>query len=153
MNALTESQSNPTEQVLFEGHPAVLSSLGRLLLAFLTLGILAIYFFIQTRTKRYRITTERVIIETGLLNKRMEQVDLYRVVDYVVERPIGQRLLGTGNLVLTTTDRTSAELRIDQIHTDVMALYEKLRAATEAQKRTRGVRVIDGSEQLIGSAH
>ena len=30
----------------------------------------------------------------------MEQLDLYRVVDYVVERPFGQRVMGTGNIIL-----------------------------------------------------
>jgi hypothetical protein len=85
-----------------------------------------------------------VVVETGVLGKRLEQVDLYRVSDYTVERPFGQRILGTGNIVLRTLDRTSPTVAIEGIRTDVVALYESIRAATEAEKAKRGgVRVMD----------
>ena len=51
--------------------------------------------------------------------------------------------MGTGNLVLETMDKTTPELRIEGIKTDVTALYERLRFATEAEKRRRGVRLLD----------
>ena len=78
-----------------------------------------------------------------LFSKRMDQIDLYRVVDYVVERPFGQRLMGTGNLVLRTSDKTTPEVRLVGLKTDVVALYERLREATEAEKQHRAVRVLD----------
>lgn len=131
------------EEVLFEGRPAVIAGLGSLLLTIITLGIAAIVFWVRSLSKHYRITTQRVVIEHGVLSKRMEQIDLYRVTDYVVERPFGQRIMGTGNLVLEATDKTTPELRIERIKTDVMSLYERLRAATENEKRRRGVRVLD----------
>ena len=131
------------EEVLFEGTPAVLPGLGALALAIVTLGLAAIYFWFQARATRYRITTQRIVIETGLLSKRVEQIDLYRIVDYVIERPFSQRLLGTGNLTLEAMDKTTPEVRIRGIKTDVMALYEKLRVATEAEKQRRGVRTFD----------
>ena len=73
----------------------------------------------------------------------MEQVDLYRVVDYVVDRPFGQRLLGTGNLVLQSLDKSSPSIRIDGVKTDVVALYERLRFATEQEKRRRNMRPVE----------
>jgi hypothetical protein len=73
----------------------------------------------------------------------MEQIDLYRVNDYTVERPFLQRLLGTGNLSLKTFDKTTPELRITEIKTDVVALYERLRQATEKDRAARGVRMVD----------
>ena len=140
--APTATDTGP-EEVLFEGRPAVLAGLGSLLLTIITLGIAAIVFWVRSLNKHYRITTQRVVIEHGVLSKRMEQIDLYRVTDYVVERPFGQRIMGTGNLVLEATDKTTPELRIERIKTDVMKLYERLRAATESEKRRRGVRVLD----------
>ena len=92
---------------------------------------------------RYKITSQRIVIEYGVFSKRMEQLDLYRVVDYVVERPFGQRIMGTGNLVLEAMDKTTPEIRITGIKTDVMALYEKLRYSTEQEKKKRNVRVLD----------
>lgn len=131
------------EMTLFEGHPAVVATLGRCLLVVLTLGLAALYFWVQARGRRYRITTQRIVIDHGLFSKRMEQVDLYRITDYVLERPFGQRMFGTGNIVLKTLERDTPELRIDHLKTNVIALYESLRTATEAEKRRRGVRVLD----------
>lgn len=131
------------EELLFAGSPAVVQGLGGLLLAIVTLGLSLLVALVRTRSVHYKITSQRVVIEKGLFSKRMEQIDLYRVVDYVVERPFGQRIMGTGNLILEAMDKTTPEVRIEGIKTDVMALYERLRYATEQEKRRRGVRVVD----------
>lgn len=136
-------QPQTEERVLFEGSPAVLPSLGAWVLAVLTLGIAALIFWFRARSVRYRITTQRVIVERGLLSKHMDQVDLYRITDYVVDRPILQRMVGTGNLTVETMDKTSRELTMTGLATDVVALYESLRKATEEEKRRRGVRLVD----------
>ncbi|HMR78747.1 MAG TPA: PH domain-containing protein [Polyangiaceae bacterium] len=139
---MTQTQSEP-ERVLFTGHPAVLPGIGSLVVSVLTLGLALIYFFIRSRGRFIRITTQRIVVEHGLFSKRMEQVDLYRIVDYVVERPFGQRVLGTGNLILEAMDSSTPALRLEALPTDVVKLYEALRAATENEKRVRGVRVVD----------
>ncbi len=131
------------ERVLFEGSPAAIGSLGALLFTILLIGLPWLYFFIRARATHYKLTNRRIVIERGIFSKRLEQIDIYRVQDYVVERPFGQRLLGTGNLVIEAADRTTAEVRIEGIRTDVRDLYERLRDATEADKRSRGVRVLD----------
>lgn len=137
------SNAEPGEEVLFEGHPALVPSLGALLIAVLTLGIYLLPLWWRTRGLNYRVTNRRIVVESGVLSKRLEQIDLYRISDYTAERPFGQRLMGTGNLLLKTFDKTTPELSLLDIHTDVVALYEKLRAATEAEKRKRGVRMFD----------
>lgn len=40
-------------------------------------------------------------------------------------------------------DKTTAELRVVGIRTDVVKLYEHLRYATELDKKRRGVRLLD----------
>ena len=131
------------EELLFEGHPAAIRGLGGLLLAILTLGLSVLVNYIRSRGTLYRITSQRLVIERGVFSKRTEQVDLYRIVDYVVDRPIGQRIMGTGNIVLEAMDKTTPEIRIEGIKTDVMRLYEMLRYCTEQEKKKRNVRVLD----------
>ncbi len=131
------------EDVLFEGRPALVPSLGILALAVLTLGIWLLPRWWHRASKLYRVTTRRIVVETGVLSKRLEQIDLYRIADYTVDRPFGQRVMGTGNLWLKTFDKSTPELHVHEIKTDVVALYEKLRVATEAEKTRRGVRMVD----------
>jgi uncharacterized membrane protein YdbT with pleckstrin-like domain len=132
-----------SEELLFAGRPALIQGLGGLLLAVLTVGLSVVVRWVQTRGTHYKITSQRVVIEQGVFSKRMEQLDLYRVVDYVVERPFGQRIMGTGNIILETIDKTTPEIRIVGIKTDVMKLYEKLRYSTEQEKKKRNVRLLD----------
>jgi len=131
------------EEVLFEGRAALVPSFGTLLMAIFTLGLWLLVRWFQTVGKNYRITTRRIVVETGVLSKKLEQIDLYRVADYTVERPFGQRIMGTGNLLLKTFDKTTPELNVLSIKTDVVKLYESVRAATEADKARRGVRMVD----------
>jgi uncharacterized membrane protein YdbT with pleckstrin-like domain len=143
LSATPAQAGEPGEEVLFEGHPAVVPSVGKLLLAIITLGLWLVPLWLISRGRHFRLTTKRVVVETGILGKRLEQVDLYRVSDYTVVRPFSQRMLGTGNLVLRTLDHTSPEVTISNIKTDVVALYERIRTATESEKKKRGVRVMD----------
>jgi uncharacterized membrane protein YdbT with pleckstrin-like domain len=131
------------EHVLYEGRGGLLPSAGALLICVLTVGLGLVYYWLRRLGRHYRITTQRIIIERGVLSKRLEQIDVYRITDYIVERPFGQRLMGTGNLLVKAMDPTTPELGIYGLDTDVVALYEKLRAATEAAKGRRGVRVVD----------
>jgi len=140
----TAAVTETDEEVLFDGYAALLPSIGSVLLVIVTLGLYLIPAWWRSRSRHYRLTTRRVVVETGVLGKRLEQVDLYRVSDYTVVRPIGQRLLGTGDLVLRTLDRTSPVVVIKGVRTDVVALYERIRAATEQEKLRRGsVRVME----------
>lgn len=144
MSDQTQAGDKPRdEEVFFEGRPAVVPSLGVLLIVILTLGLWLVPRWWRSLGCHYRVTSRRVVVETGVLSKRLEQIDLYRINDYTVERPFLQRLMGTGSILLKTMDKTTPELDIRGIKTDVVALYEKLRQATEADKSRRGARVVD----------
>jgi uncharacterized membrane protein YdbT with pleckstrin-like domain len=151
-NELVPGQVTPTpgavggaegEELLFEGRPALIRSLGQLLLCLVTLGIWLIPSWWASLSKHYRVTSRRVVVETGVLSKKLEQVDLYRISDYTVDRPFGQRLVGTGNILLKTFDKTTPEVTLGGLKTDVVALYEQLRSATEIDRKKRGVRMVD----------
>ena len=135
------------EVVLFEGRRALVPSLAVLLLVIVTLGLWLVPRWWHRASKLYRVTTRRIVVETGVLSKRLEQIDLYRIADYTVDRPFLQRVMGTGNLLLKTFDKSTPELHVREIKTDVVGLYEKLRAATEVEKSKRGVRMIDYENQ------
>jgi hypothetical protein len=59
--------------------------------------------------------------------------------------------MGTGNLLLKTFDKTTPELDVVAIKTDVIALYERVRAATEVDKQRRGVRMVDYESGALGN--
>jgi len=135
--------SAEVETTLFEGRPAPIPGIGALLISIVTLGIAALYYLVKAQGVLYKVTTKRVLVERGIFSKRLEQVDVYRIKDFVVERPFGQRIMGTGNILLLTMDPTTQEVKLQDLKTDVVALYEQLRAAAESERVRRGVRILD----------
>lgn len=141
--APTRPQPLAGEETLFEGSPSLVPSLGALLFAILTLGLGLVVLWWKRGGTLYRITTQRVVVDRGLFGKTLDQLDLYRISDFVVERPFGQRVMGTGNIRLKTLDATTPELVLAGIPTDVLALYERMRAAVETAKEKRLVRLVE----------
>ena len=63
----------------------------------------------------YKLTEEKLYIETGFLSKKEEEVRLYRVMDLTLNRPLGQRILGLGTIHCCTADKSTPEFDIKKI--------------------------------------
>ena len=95
-----------------------------------------------TRTTVYELTTQRLKIHRGILTRRLEEVELYRVKDYVLEQPLFLRLLGLGNLTLVSSDATTPSIVLRAI-AGVAAVREQLRTAVQAERDRKRVRELD----------
>lgn len=104
LNAYRIEQEAAIEKTLFHGHPVVHPSIGHWAITVLTLGLASIYFWIKSRAVTYTITTQRVQIEHGLFSTLEQSIDLYRLDDFDVHRPLSMRLLGLSRLHLRSTD-------------------------------------------------
>ena len=60
----------------------------------------------------YSLTEERFFIEKGFLNKREDEVRLYRIMDVSLTRTMGQRLFGVGTIHCCTADKTMGDFDI-----------------------------------------
>ncbi len=104
LNAHRVEQEAAVERTLFSGHPVALYTVGRWAVTVLTLGLGYVYFWIQSRAVTYTITTQRVQIVRGLFSTIEQSVDLYRLDDFDLHRPLGMRLLGHATLHLRSSD-------------------------------------------------
>ncbi|AFY74993.1 hypothetical protein Syn7502_03095 [Synechococcus sp. PCC 7502] len=136
MNAPSEPV-NFAETVLFDGHPALFGSVSRLVIAIATLGLGAIYFWIQSNNIKYLITSQRVVVESGIFSRRIDTLELYLVNDIELDKPFGQRLMGTGNITLIGQDHSNPVLRLVRLPLDVRELYEQLRQSVQQSKHGR----------------
>jgi uncharacterized membrane protein YdbT with pleckstrin-like domain len=115
------------ERILFKGHPAVIGSVTRLLISIFTLGIGAVWFWLQSRNTKYLITSQRIVIERGIFSKDIEILEIYQVDDIQLEKPLNQRMMGTGNMLLLTRDISAPKLLLNRLKIDVRDLYEQMR--------------------------
>jgi len=96
----------------------------------------------MTRTTVYELTSQRLKVHRGILTRRLEEVELYRVKDYVMEQPLSLRMLGLGNLTLVTSDATTPSLVLRAIP-GVGAVREQLRTAVQSERDRKRVRELD----------
>lgn len=136
---------NPT--IIWQGRPSqvlnanvyLLCALGALLVVPL---LIAAWRWLSLRSVSYQATKETLTIRKGLLNRTVEQVELFRVKDLSLSKPLWQRLLGMGTIELLTSDQTAPVVHLEAIATSDQVL-ELLRATVLHERQTKGVREID----------
>ena len=64
---------------------------------------------------KYALTEEKLLIETGFLNKNEEEVRLYRIMDVTLQRPLSQRIWGLGTIHCCTADKSTPEFDIKRV--------------------------------------
>jgi len=74
------------------------------LLVWILAGILAAWARIAAT--QYTVTNQRVIIESGLTTKRVEDIDLRTIDDTQFQQTISERLLGIGEVTIISSDKT-----------------------------------------------
>ena len=96
----------------------------------------------------YKLTEEKLLIETGFLSKKEEEIRLYRIMDMTLVRPLGQRLFGLGTIHLCTADKSTPEVDIKCIKQS-REVKELLSDMVEAQREEKGITArefIDGDD-------
>ncbi|HRT04861.1 MAG TPA: PH domain-containing protein [Kiritimatiellia bacterium] len=140
MNAATQDEST-----IFELKPAYRARLGLLVWGVLLLPVVGLGLFLLARawylvaSTRYRLTTQRLFAETGLIAKNLEEVELFRVKDVTLRQGVLDRLLGVGTVTVLSTDDTAPELELAGIR-DPLAAKEALRTAFRAARQREGLR-------------
>ncbi len=63
----------------------------------------------------YKLKQDKLLVETGFLSKKQEEVRLYRIMDLTLHRPLGQRLWGLGTIHCCTADKSTPDFDIVRI--------------------------------------
>ncbi len=90
---------------------------------------------------RYRLTEEKLIIDTGLFSRREDEIRLYRIMDITLNRTFRDRLDGVGTIHCCSGDKATPEFDIARIKNshEVKEMLSEL-IEKERMKRRIGVR-------------
>ncbi|MEE8526165.1 MAG: PH domain-containing protein, partial [Thermoanaerobaculia bacterium] len=82
--------------------PPVLTEIRVALLAFLVAAALVrlLQAWVQVKTTSWRLTNQRLVVETGIFSKTLDNVDIRTVDDTKLRQSITGRLLGFGTVVV-----------------------------------------------------
>ena len=87
---------------------------------------------------KYVLTKEKLLIQTGILSTKEEEVRLYRIMDVTLRRSLAQRLFGLGTIHCCSADKSTPEFDIKWIP-DSAAVKEKLSDLVEAERMAKRV--------------
>lgn len=106
-------------------------------------GLLATYL-VHISTK-YKVTGRRVEIESGVLAKRVETLELWRVLDVEYTQSLVDRIFKNGRIKLISTDQTNPQQQLHGLP-DHRQLFEQLRdAVQDARQTNRPMELVPGS--------
>ncbi len=94
----------------------------------------------------YKLTDEKLLIESGFLNKKEEEVRLYRILDITLRRTLGERLFGLGTIHCCSADKSTPEFDVSRIP-DSARVKELLSDLVEKERTSRRV---TGRELMMG---
>jgi membrane protein YdbS with pleckstrin-like domain len=120
-------------QILAIGGYRVLAGLG---LATIVVLILIIKM-IRLKMIYYEVTADRIEWERGIFDRKVDNLDMFRVIDLNMRRTVFDVILGIGTVALITTDKTDPEFVFEKVR-DCRLLYDVIKKASlEADKQNR----------------
>lgn len=101
----------------------------------------------------YKLTKDKLIIESGFLSKKEEEIRLYRIMDLTLNRPLGQRIFGLGTIHCCTADKSTPDFDILRIKDsqNVKNMISDMVEAEREEKRVVGREFMtdgDGCEEI-----
>ncbi len=89
---------------------------------------------------RYRLSADRLFLETGLLNMKEDEILLYRVRDLGLHISLWQRLCGVGTVTILSSDKSSPTLILKNVR-HPREVKELIHKQVEQMKIDRRLRV------------
>ena len=104
----------------------------------LLLSLFLVYRFIYLRRIRYRIGSEQLVCEHGIIWRKTDYMELYRNVDFTENQSLLQQLCGLKTVSIFSMDRNTPRLDLTGIRRrdDIVTL---VRERVEYNKRKKGI--------------
>lgn len=86
----------------------------------------------------YHLTPEKLLIRSGILNTKEEEIRLYRIMDVTLQRSLWERLFGLGTIHCCSADKSTPEFEIRWIP-HAAEVKEQLSDMIEAERQAKRV--------------
>jgi len=135
------------ERDIWVGTPSQVINLGSFILLGLFFWLIFPLFMIlwkwlTVKNTKYELTTQRLRTRHGILNKKIDELELYRVRDYKLDQPLFLRLFSLGNIILITSDKSHPQVILTAIPNGE-ELKEQLRTFIEECRSKKRVMEVD----------
>jgi membrane protein YdbS with pleckstrin-like domain len=96
------------------------------------------YLTLQRRSLHYRITTRTIDVESGILSRKIETLQLWKVRDLEFVQSFWDRMLSIAHINIVTHDVTTPKLVMWGLP-DSRAIFDKLKDSIDLARQSRNV--------------
>jgi uncharacterized membrane protein YdbT with pleckstrin-like domain len=93
---------------------------------------------IKRKSTKFRVTSTVIEYERGLVSKRIDVLQLWRIRDVVYKQNLVDRILGIAHVEIVASDATNPDLEIVGMPAS-RQLFEQLRDSIEIQRQAKNV--------------
>lgn len=120
------------QQLLLFRKYRIVAGLGLVILVMLIL----LMKVVKLKMTHYEVSAERIEWSRGILDRKVDNLDMFRVIDLKLRRSLLDCIVGVGTVALITTDKTDPEFTFEKIRNS-RRLYDIIKKASlEADRRT-----------------
>ena len=99
--------------------------------------LVLLYRYIYLRRIRYDITAEQLVCERGILLRKVDYMELYRIVDFQEKQSILQQICGLKTVSILSMDRSATANILGMKRSD--RIVTLIRERVEYNKRKKGI--------------
>ncbi len=92
----------------------------------------------RLKMTHYEVTADRIEFSRGILDRKVDNLDMFRVQDLKLRRSIVDCMLGIGRVVLITTDKTDPDFAFEKVRKS-RKLYDAIKTASLDADRKQSV--------------
>ncbi len=108
------------------------------LLLMIAMSLHLLYRLLYLRMMKFTVTDQQIIYHYGVFNRKLEFIELYRVIDFHEDVSFIQNIFDIKTVTVHSGDRTTPRLKIPGISLGY-PLVQTLRERVEHNKRRNGI--------------
>ena len=97
-----------------------------------------VFMYTGREINKHDITREQIKIYQGVLSKRINYIELYRVYDYEEKQSFIQSLINNTNIYIYSGDKSTPELLMNGLKAN-SDIIQTIRNRVEEQKKKKGI--------------
>jgi len=112
-----------------------------------------IYTWLVRISTEYRVFEDSLEVESGIISRNIDNIQLFRVRDLGLQQSIFGRILNVGNIAVSSTDQSNPHLVLRGLD-DPRLVYDKLRELVAKGQATRRTMIVEDDvehEQFSGN--
>ncbi len=127
-------------------HPGIVFLVG-----FAVLGAGYLYVWLMLISTEYRLFNESLEVESGIISRKIENIQLFRVRDLGLSQSVLGRIFNVGNIAISSTDKTAPLYTLHGVD-NPRELYDTVREQVAKSQATRRTMIVedDQIEQIEG---